>query len=70
MYPSMLLWLLNFCGVDEKALLDNDSQRSDLRYSGTLVYFLNPFQILRFIPNRTYTKLIFPIRNKGIMMVS
>jgi hypothetical protein len=37
-------------------------------YSGTSVYVLNPFQILGLIPNRTYTKRIFPIRNKGKMI--
>jgi hypothetical protein len=37
------------------------------KYSGTSVYVLNPFQILGFIPNKTYTKQIFPIRNKGKM---
>jgi hypothetical protein len=38
--------------------------------SGTSVYVLNPFQILGLIPNRTYTKRIFPIRNKRKMMVA
>jgi hypothetical protein len=37
-------------------------------YSGTSVYVLNPFQILQLIQNRTYTKRIFPIRNKGKMI--
>jgi hypothetical protein len=39
-----------------------------LKYSGTSVYVFNPFQILGLIPNRTYTKRIFPIRNKGKMI--
>jgi hypothetical protein len=38
------------------------------KYSGTSVYVFNPFQILGLIPNRTYTKRIFPIRNKGKMI--
>jgi hypothetical protein len=37
-------------------------------YSGTSVYVLNPFHILGSIPNRTYTKRNFPIRNKGKMI--
>jgi hypothetical protein len=40
----------------------------NLKYSGTSVYVLNPFQILGLIPDRTYTKRIFPIRNKGKMI--
>jgi hypothetical protein len=39
-----------------------------MKYSGTSVYVLNPLQILGLIPNRTYTKGIFPIRNKGKMI--
>jgi hypothetical protein len=39
-----------------------------MKYSGTSVYVLNPIQILGLIPNRTYTKRIFPIRNKGKMI--
>jgi hypothetical protein len=37
-------------------------------YSGTSAYVHNPFQILGLITNRTYTKQIFPIRNKGKMI--
>jgi hypothetical protein len=37
-------------------------------YSGTSVYVLNPFQILGLIPNRSYSKRIFSIRNKGKMI--
>jgi hypothetical protein len=37
-------------------------------YSGTSVYVLNPFQILGLIPERSYTKRIFPVRNKGKMI--
>jgi hypothetical protein len=40
----------------------------EMRYSDTSVYVLNPFQILGLIPNRTYNKQIFPIRNKGKMI--
>jgi hypothetical protein len=47
-------------------LLTHDKQRvTGQNYSGTSVYALNPFQILGLIPNRTYTKRILPIRNKG-----
>jgi hypothetical protein len=38
------------------------------KYSGTSIYVLNPFQILGLIPNRTYTKRIFSIKNKGKMI--
>jgi hypothetical protein len=37
-------------------------------YSGTSVYIVKAFQILGLIPNRTYTKRIVPIRNKGKMI--
>jgi hypothetical protein len=40
----------------------------EIKYSGTSVYVLNVFQIFGLIPNRTYTKRIFPIRNKGKMI--
>jgi hypothetical protein len=64
-------WLIKICSKQKHinmmtCMLGNNHYH--IKYSGTSVYVLNPFQTLGLIPNRTYTKRIFPIRNKGKMI--